>query len=275
MRTDHTASFNKAIYAAIAANIAIACAKFAGAYFTDSSAMFSEGIHSLVDTGNGALLLVGLRLSRKPADETHPFGYGKELYFWTLVVALLIFALGGGVSIFEGVLHIRQPVAVSKPMWNYAILAFSFLFEGYALVTSLRESRPFQGKLSLWKAIRASKDPSLFTVIFEDAAALLGLLFAFAGVLGGEIFEAPWMDGAGSVTVGLLLMTVAMLLARESKALLVGEGADRETLVHIRELARAEAGVERVDYPLTMYFGPHNGLLTMKFSSGGLICGRD
>src|SRR3982751_1458356 len=134
-------SSHKAIYAAIAANVAIACAKFVGSHFTDSAAMFAEGIHSLVDTGNGGLLLLGLRLSRKPADETHPFGYGKELYFWTLVIALLIFAVGGGVSALEGAWHIRHPLPVSDPVWNYAVLGFSFLFEGSALMTSLREFR--------------------------------------------------------------------------------------------------------------------------------------
>jgi cation diffusion facilitator family transporter len=256
-------SSHKAIYAAIAANVGIACAKFLASHFTDSAAMFSEGIHSLVDTGNGALLLLGLRLSRKPADETHPFGYGKELYFWTLVVALLIFAVGGGVSLVEGALHIRHPLPVSAPAWNYAVLAISFLFEGLALRTSLREFRKFQGRRSVWGAIQESKDPSLFTVIFEDSAALLGLVFAFLGVLGGQIFGFPWLDGAASVAVGLLLMGVAVLLARESKALLVGEGADRQTLIRIRELAAADTAVERVGYPLTMYFGPHNVLLTM------------
>ncbi len=258
-----SSSSNKAIYAAVAANVGIAVAKFVGFYFTSSSAMFSEGVHSLVDTGNGALLLLGLRLSLKAPDETHPFGYGKELYFWTLIVALLIFVLGGGVSIMEGVNHIRHPAAMTDAKWNYGILALSFLFEGAALFISLREFRKVQGKLSIWAAIRKSKDPSTFTVIFEDTAALLGLAAAFAGIFLSRLLNQPRLDGAASVLIGLLLFTVALLLVVESKALLVGEGADRAVLRSVRDLALADSSVERVGYPLTMYFGPHNLLLTM------------
>jgi cation diffusion facilitator family transporter len=256
-------SAKRAIYAALLANVGIAAAKLTAAYFTRSSAMFSEGIHSLVDIGNGGLVLLGLRLSQKPADESHPFGYGKELYFWTLVVALLIFAAGGGVSLLEGVIHVRRPVRLQDIRWSYAILILSFFFEGSALWVSLREFRKQQGALSLWAAIRASKDPSTFTIIFEDAAALVGLVFAFAGLLFGQAFDIPQLDGLASILIGLLLMTISVLLAVESKALLVGEGADRETLRTIRALAESVPGVERVGYPFTMFFGPHNLLLNM------------
>ena len=254
---------HKAIYSAIAANLAIAAAKFAGFLFTGSSAMFSEAVHSVVDTLNGVLLIVGLRLSRKPPDETHPFGYGKELYFWTLVVALLIFALGGGVSIVEGIRHIQHPPELSNLGWNYSILAASFVFEGTSLLVSLREFRAAEGKGSIWRAIQRSKDPSTFAIIFEDTAALVGLAIAAVGISLGHAFNLPYADGTASVLIGSLLMTVAFLLITETKALLVGEGADKETLRHIRALALADPAVDRAGYPLTMYFGPNNVLLTM------------
>ena len=254
---------NKAIYSAIAANLAIAAAKFIGFLFTGSSAMFSEAIHSVVDSLNGVLLIVGLRLSRKVPDETHPFGYGKELYFWTLVVAFLIFALGGGVSILEGIKHIQHPLEFSNLMWNYSILAVSFVFEGTALLVSLRAFRALEGKDSLWRAIHRSKDPSTFTVIFEDIAALIGLLIAAVGISFGRVFNLPAADGIASVLIGCLLMLVAFFLILETKALLVGEGADKEVLRRIRALALADPAVDRAGYPLTMYFGPKNVLLTM------------
>ena len=258
-----SSSSNKAIFAAIAANVIIAVAKFVGFHFTDSSAMFSEGIHSLVDTGNGGLLLLGLHLSRKRSDETHPFGYGKELYFWTLIVALLVFVLGGVVSVVEGVSHIQNPRPLEAHYWNYAILAVSFLSEGSALFVSLREFRRCQGRLSVWRTIQESKDPSTFTVIFEDTAALLGLITAGLGIYLSQALKIPQLDGAASVLIGLILATVALLLVMKSKTLLVGEGADRFVLRDIRQLALLDEAVERVGYPLTMYFGPHNILLTM------------
>ena len=225
--------------------------------------MFSEGIHSLVDTGNGTLLLLGLRLSRKAADETHPFGYGKELYFWTLIVALLVFVLGGGASIAEGISRVQEPHFLGSAAWSYAILALSFLFEGTALFISLKEFRKVQGGLSVWKAIQKSKDPSTFTVIFEDTAAVLGLIAATLGIFLSSALHRPQLDGVASIVIGVILIAVALLLIMESKALLVGEGADRQVLRSIRNLALSDSAVERVGYPLTMYFGPHSILLTM------------
>ena len=225
--------------------------------------MFSEGIHSLVDTGNGTLLLLGLRLSRKAADETHPFGYGKELYFWTLIVALLVFVLGGGASIAEGISRVKEPHVLGSAAWSYAILALSFLFEGTALFISLKEFRKVQGGLSVWKAIQKSKDPSTFTVIFEDTAAVLGLIAATLGIFLSAALHRPLLDGVASIVIGVILIAVALLLIMESKALLVGEGADRQVLRSIRSLALSDEAVERVGYPLTMYFGPHSILLTM------------
>jgi cation diffusion facilitator family transporter len=258
-----TSGSKKAIYAAIGGNLAIAVTKFAAAFFTGSSAMLSEGIHSLVDTGNGGLLLMGIRLSHKPADATHPFGYGKEVYFWTLVVAILIFAGGGGFSIYEGVLHLLHPSELSDPVWNYLVLGFAAVFEGFALAVAYKAFRAIQGEQTVWEAIKRSKDPTTFTVLFEDSAAMLGLVVAFLGVFLSHRFNNPYLDGAASVLIGVILSAVAMLLAWESKGLLVGEGADSRIVESVRRLAQADPDVERVKNPLTMHFGPHNVLLTM------------
>ena len=258
-----SSSSRKTIFVAIAANVGIAVAKVVGFVFTGSSAMLSEAIHSLVDCGNGALLLFGQRQSRKPADETHPFGHGKELYFWSLIVALLIFVLGGGISIAEGIAHIRHPAPTEDALWAYVILAVAFFFEGYSFLVSVREFRTETSHQPIFRAIHQSKDPSIFTVLFEDTAALLGLVTAFLGILLSHSFRWPLADGIASVLIGLILLTVASLLIIESKGLLIGEGADRTTLHAIRELATADADVDQVAYPFTMYFGPHAVLLTM------------
>lgn len=257
------AESKKAIYAAIAANLAIAVSKFTAAAFTGSSAMISEGVHSVVDTGNGGLLLLGVRRSKKPPDEMHPFGYGKELYFWTLIVAILIFAAGGGISIYEGILHLLHPAPLGDPTWNYVVLGAAMVFEGAALLYAYRQFRKTAGQQPLFSAIHASKDPTNFTVLFEDAAALLGLVAAFLGVYFGHRLQNPYLDGAASVAIGLILAATAVLLAYESKGLLVGEGADPAVLRQIRHLAEADPAVERIRSPLTMHFGPDTVLLTM------------
>lgn len=257
------ASSNKSIYVAILANLGIAVAKVVGFLFTRSSAMLSEAIHSLVDCGNGGLLLLGKRLSSRPPDETHPFGHGKELYFWTLIVALLIFVLGGGVSIAEGISHIRHPVVSNDASWAYAILGVSILFEAYSFIVCIKEFRESTGHQPMLRAIQQSKDPSIFTVLFEDAAALLGLLIALVGIFLSQHFGWHRADGIASVVIGLLLISVAVLLIIKCKALLIGEAADKPTLDAIRSIARADPDVERAGYPFTMYFGPHTILLTM------------
>ncbi len=225
--------------------------------------MFSEALHSLVDSGNGALLLFGQHRSKREPDESHPFGYGKELYFWALIVSVLVFAVGGGISAYEGVLHIRHPRPLQHLGWNYALLAVAFCFEGTSLWVALRELRR-EGVRSFWAAIRISKDPAVFAVVFEDSAALLGVLIAFGGLYGGNRWRMPFMDGLASLLIGLLLGIVAVLLARETKALLVGEGASQEVLRSIRQIAQSEKAVERAGYPFTMYFGPTSALLVMK-----------
>ena len=254
----------KAIFAAIGANVAIAATKFVAAAFTGSSAMLSEAIHSLVDSGNGLLLLLGIRMSRKPADLSHPFGYGKELYFWTLIVAIMIFAVGGGMSMYEGVIHLTHPTPLQNPLWNYIVLGLAIVFEGYSWSVAVKEFRAAGQGQEVWRAIHTSKDPTLFTVLFEDSAALLGLLVALAGVYLGHQLENPYLDGIASVVIGIILAAVAVLLAYESKGLLVGESADTEAVASIRALTEADPAVERVMPPLTMHLGPHEILLNLE-----------
>lgn len=251
-----------AIFAAIVGNLAIATTKLIAAYFTGSSAMLSEGIHSIVDTGNGGLLLLGLRQSKKPADATHPFGHGKELYFWSLIVAIMIFALGGGMSVYEGISHIRDP-HLSDPTWNYVVLGFAILFESISCYFAFKAFRGELGEEGIIPSIRASKDPTTFTVLFEDTAALLGLLVAFVGIFLGHVLENPYLDGAASIVIGLILGGVAGFLAYETKGLLIGEGVDPKTLSSVRALVRHDDAVDEVKKSLTMHFGPSDVLLAL------------
>ncbi len=252
-----------AIYAAIAANVAIAVSKGVAAAFTGSSAMFAESIHSLVDTGNGGMLLLGLKRSKQPPDELHPFGYGKELYFWSLVVAFSVFAAGGGVSVYEGILHMFNPPELEDPTWAYAVLGAAAIFEGAAFVVAYRKFRKAHPDRGLWAAIRASKDPSSFATMFEDSAALAGLLAAFLGIFLGHLFQNVYLDGAASVAIGLILISVSVLLARECKDLLIGEGADRGKLRLIRNVVESDSDVMQLQNPMTMHLGPDVALLTM------------
>ncbi len=253
-----------AIVAAIIGNVAVAMTKFVAAGFSGSSAMLSEGIHSLVDTGNGALLLFGLRQSRKPPDFTHPFGHGKELYFWSLIVAITIFALGGGMSLYEGFTHLTHPKPLADPFWNYVVLVCAFCFEGATLLFGWKAFRKVKGKRGILEAIHKSKDPATFMVVFEDSGALLGLLIAFCGVFLGHQLENPYLDGLASIVIGLMLATMYVFLAFETKGLLIGEGVEPETLRRIRVLVESDPGVEHVSRLLTMYFGPHEVMLTLE-----------
>jgi cation diffusion facilitator family transporter len=256
-------SSRKAVLTAIVSDLAIATAKLIAWAFTHSSGMLSEAIHSLVDAGNGSLLVLGLNRSRKQADETHPFGYGKELYFWTLLVALFVFFAGGGASIAEGYLRVRNPQPLDHYLWIYVTLGVAGLFEGYSLYVGLEEFRAGEGVPASWQAIRASKNPSTFTVIVEDFAALAGLFIAFLGTIFDQTLGWHRADGISSLAIGVILMVVALFLMLESKELLVGEGANVSTLREIRRLTQAEPGVELAGYPMTMYFGPGSILLTM------------
>ncbi|MGJ7505929.1 cation diffusion facilitator family transporter [Variovorax sp. GT1P44] len=258
------------IYGAIAANVAIAITKFIVAGITGSSAMLSEGVHSAVDTFNGILLLVGLRLSKRPATDEHPFGHGKELYFWSLIVAVLIFGLGGGVSFYEGFQHIQQPEPIRDPTWNYVVLAAAALFEGTSFAIALRQFRKEVGARPFWRALHTSKDPTTYTVLAEDSAALLGLAIAAVGIYLSHRLEIPELDGIASLVIGLLLAGVAVLLIRESRGLLIGEGVRPETARAIRAMAREQPGVYAVGRILSMYMGPNDVLavIDLDFEDG-------
>jgi cation diffusion facilitator family transporter len=260
-----------AIYAAIAGNMAIAVTKFVAAAFTGSSAMLSEAIHSVVDTGNGWLMLLGVRKSRKPPDSDHPFGHGHELYFWTLIVGVLIFAVGGGMSVYEGIMHILHPAFPENVMWSYAVLGMAVVFEGTTWLFGLKAFNAERGRKGVVQTIHETKDPSSFTVLLEDSAALLGLIFAFVGIFLGNQLGLPHLDGVASVLIGLLLCGVAVLMVYESKGLLIGEGLDHESLRSIRELVEADPGVEWVGHLHTMYLGPHEVLLTIEIRFHGHI----
>lgn len=251
------------IYGAITANVAIAVTKFVVAGITGSSAMLSEGVHSAVDTFNGVLLLVGLRLSKRPATPAHPFGHGKELYFWSLIVAVLVFGLGGGVSFYEGVQHIRHPEPMQDPMWNYVVLGFAAVFEGSSFTIALRQFLKQKGRTPLWEALHRSKDPTTYTVLAEDAAALVGLLVAGLGIGLSHALNMPELDGVASLLIGLLLAVVAVALIRESRGLLIGEGIRPETARAIRDIALAQPKVRDVGRILSMYVGPDDVLVTM------------
>ncbi len=255
-----------AIYAALAANIAIGIAKFVGAALSGSSAMLSEGIHSVVDSINELLLLYGLKQSAAPPSEKFPLGRGQELYFWSLMVAVLIFALGGGVSIYEGWHSFQHPEIGDGARVSYAVLAIAAVFESLALAVSIREfnkSYPRQANVGLWQAIRDSKDPSSFIVIVEDAAALVGISIAFAGVILTQHFQNALYDGVASIVIGLLLTVVAVLLVAETKGLLTGESASLAVRESIQALVKADPAVAEMGAPITLHLGPKDIMLAM------------
>lgn len=252
-----------AIYGALAANLCIAAVKFVAASITGSSAMISEGIHSTVDSGNSLLLLLGMKRSRRPADAGHPFGHGKEIYFWSLIVAILVFSLGGGMSVYEGISHLQHPVELSDPMWNYIVLLSAMVFEGASLVYTIRQFNKSRGKLGFWKELSMSKDPGLFAVIYEESAAIAGLVIALAGVWLGHYFQNPVFDAAASILIGLVLVFVAITMVRESKGLLVGESAGTPIVKGIYNLVNSEPRVHTLYYPLTMHLAPNEILLAL------------
>ena len=252
------------LYGGIAANVAIAISKFVAAYITGSSAMLSEGIHSLVDTGNGGLRLYGMSRSQRPADAQHPFGHGKELYFWALIVAVLIFAIGGGMSFYEGIKHLEHPEPLEDPMWNYIVLGVSILFEGAALFLAMKALLEKQeAGNSFWTTLRTSRDPAVFASVLENAAAVAGLVIALLGVYFGHALNNPSFDGGASIIIGLLLMGVAVLLVSRTKALLVGEGVNDETTEQVQALTRQVPGVTTVRPPLTLYLSPDDVMLAL------------
>jgi len=244
------------LFAALGANLGIAVAKFVAAATTGSSAMLTEGFHSVVDSANQLLLLYGERASNRPADDVHPLGYGREIYFWSFVVAILIFATGAGLSILEGIKHIRYPGPIEDATIAYVVLGISFLLEGASWLTAVREFRLTQGSLGWWKAVRRSKDPSTFIVLFEDSAAMFGLVIAAAGVFLTHWTHNPVWDGTASIVIGVALAIVAFMLARESKGLLIGERADPALAAAIREAFASRPEVTRVQEVVTIHFAP-------------------
>ena len=258
-----SASSKKVIYTALFANGAIAIAKFVASAYTGSSAMLSEAIHSVVDTGNQGLLLYGNKKALKPADAEHPFGYGMELYFWTFVVAILIFAGGAGLSIYEGVDKVRHPHAVSDVYVNYIVLGLAMVFEIFAWIIAYKEFRRTQGDDGFISAVRKSKDPTVFTVLFEDTAAVLGLMIAFVGLFLADTLEMPFLDGVASIGIGVVLAITATLLAYECKGLLIGEAASHAVIDGIGNIVAADARIKQTNELLTVHFGPLDVLLNL------------
>lgn len=251
-----TSSSKKVIFAALAGNSLIMITKFIAASITGSSAMISEGIHSLVDTGNQVLLLHGMKQAQKPASEQFPFGHGKEIYFWAFAVAILIFAVGAGVSIYEGIHHILDPQPMKDAMINYIVLGLALLFEGGAWFFALKEFSKTKGEMGYIEAVHRGKDPTMFVVLFEDSAAMLGLLFAFGGIALAQVTGNPVYDGIASVLIGFVLGGTAIWLAVETKSLLIGESANRQVVDGIRRILNAEQSIQRTNEILTMHMGP-------------------
>ena len=259
------AESRRAVIAAIAGNILIAITKFIAVAFTGSSAMLSEAIHSIVDAGNGSLLLLGVELSRKPADTEHPFGHGAELYFWSLIVGVLIFAVGGGMSFYEGIVHLRNPTDLSgHPIWNYAVLAIAAIFEGTSWFIGWKAFRKEKGNRGVLETIHETKDPTNFSVVLEDSTAMIGLALAFLGVFLGQTLNMPELDGVASLCIGLLLCVVAFFMVYESKGLLIGEGADPRTLASVQKLIADDPSVEHVGRLLTVHLGAQDILLAVE-----------
>ena len=256
-------SSKTAVYAALFGNLAIACTKFVAAAFTGSSAMLSEAIHSSVDTGNQVLLLYGLNRAGQPATAHHPFGHDKELYFWSFVVAILIFGLGAGLSIYEGLHSISDPQPIENAVISYVVLALAVVFEGAACAFAFREFMRRKGDQGFFQAIRSGKDSTIITVLFEDSAAMAGLLVALLGIYCSQTFGVPWLDGAAAVVIGVLLACVAIFLAYECKGLLVGESAAPEVIASIRSIIDSDARVLDVWEVLTMHLSPDDILLNL------------
>ena len=254
---------SKAIYAALLANCLIALTKFTAAFWTGSSSMLSEGVHSLVDTGNEVLLLYGLHRVQRSPDAARPLGYGRELYFWSFVVALLVFALGAGAALFQGITHIVTPRPIEDAFVNYIVLAASFLFEGASWRVSLAEFRKQKGAAGYFETFRRSKDPTTFMVLFEDSAALIGILIAAAGTWAATTFDLPALDGVASILIGLVLGMTAVLLARETKSLLMGESADPALVRALVDTALANSAVLKVNGVITVQIGPRQVIVAM------------
>jgi cation diffusion facilitator family transporter len=253
-----------AVVAAILGNLAIATTKFFAAAFSGSSAMLSEAIHSLVDTGNGALILLGIRNSRKPPDAEHPFGHGRELYFWTLMVGVLIFGVGGGMSVYEGITHLMNPTPIENARWNYVVLGVSIVFESTSWYFGWKAFSKERRGRGVIEAIHDTKDPTSFSVLLEDSAALLGLTVALLGIYLSQALNQPHFDGGASIVIGLLLCTIATVMVYESRGLLIGEGVDQKTLQNLRAIVEADEDVAHVQHLHTIYQSPRTVSLVIE-----------
>jgi cation diffusion facilitator family transporter len=249
-------STKTSVYAALLGNILVAATKIAAAMWTGSSAMTSEAVHSLVDTSNEILLLYGYRRASRPPDASHPLGYGRELYFWSFIVALLIFALGAGVSLYQGILHVAAPEPIEDPIVSFVVLGLSFLFEGGSWLIALRGFRREGARFGYYQALVRSKDPPAFMVLLEDSAALIGIVIAAAATAAAVLLNQPLWDGVGSILIGILLAVTSVVLARESKSLLIGEPADPELARSILDIARHSPAVVRANGLLTVQLSP-------------------
>ncbi|MGX1305823.1 cation diffusion facilitator family transporter [Amorphus suaedae] len=263
------------IYAALAGNLAIAVTKFAAAAWTGSSAMMSEGIHSTVDSTNQAILLLGMKRSSRPPDERHPFGYGMEIYFWAFVVALLIFALGGAVSIYEGVHRVLAPEPIHQPWANFIVLGVAIVIEGSVFRIAWKELRHQQPNRTIWRALRASKDPSVFAIFCEDFAALAGLSVALIGVGLAYFLEMPIFDGIASVLIGLILVATAVFLSRETLSLMTGESASQGVLTDVHAVLNADDRVNHVDEVLSMHLGPREIMIAVSIDFAERLSGEE
>src|SRR5205809_2357603 len=265
----------RTLVVALLANLGIAISKFVAAAITGSSAMLTEGVHSVVDCVNQLLLMWGRRAAKRPPDKKHPFGYGRELYFWSFVVAVLVFALGAGVSIYEGILHIMNPEPAVSPVIAYAVLLIAFLLEGWSTLEAFGDFKLSKGELSWFQAIRRSKDPPGFIVLLENGAAMAGIVAAAAGLALSQVTHNPFFDGAASVVIGLILAVTSCLLAFESKALLIGEAADPELVAALHDMVQAHNGVTAVGQVLTVHAAPDQitAMLSVDFDDN--ITARD
>jgi cation diffusion facilitator family transporter len=264
------AASHKAVYAALAGNLAIAAAKAVAAWLGGSSAMLTEALHSLVDCGNEVLLLVGIARAARAPDATHPFGYGLEVYFWSFVVALLIFSAGGGLAIYQGARHLLAPPPISDPALNFAVLGIAFVFEGLSFRVAWREFAKIRRQTPVLAAITRSKDPTLFAVLLEDGAALIGLVIAALGLGAALWWDWGWADGAASILIGVLLIAVAVFMAKETRSLMSGEAAAPGTVAAVRAILEAEPAIEKVQEILTMHLGPRAILMaiTLDYQDG-------
>jgi cation diffusion facilitator family transporter len=258
------ASSKIAIYSALGANLLIAITKFIAAFSTKSSAMVSEGIHSVVDTSNEVLLLLGIRKSQKKADAQRPFGYGKELYFWSFIVSILIFSVGAGISFYEGITHLQHPEPVKNPFWNYMVLGAAFLFDGTSFIVALTNFNKHRDGQPFWSSVKRSKDPTSFVVLFEDAADVMGLFVAFAGVYLGHLLKNPYLDGVASIIIGSILTAVSIVLTKESRSLLMGETASPQLIQKVVTMAESNEAIEKIADQLSMVLSPNEILFILK-----------